>query len=185
MSTAERREQLFAAGKSLFLERPYDQVSIDDVAERAGVSKGLVFHYFGSKRELYVELVRRACRELIEATMMPPDRPPLERLRAGLLAYLDYAESNARGYAGLLTGGLGVDPELARIVDDARGVMAARLCEGLPGGRTPRAAIVARGFVGFVEAATLEWLSQRNPPRDELADLFISVLGAALGPMAS
>lgn len=173
-----RREQILAAGRELFLERPYEDVSTDDIASRANVSKGLVFFYFGSKRELYVELVREAAEELLAATQTPPDRPPLDRLRAGLDAYLDYVEKNAAAYASLMGGGgVGLDPELARIVERTRATLAQRLLEGFPKElSTPLLAVLARGFVGFVEGATLAWIERRTPPREVLLDTFVTVL---------
>jgi AcrR family transcriptional regulator len=181
LETQERREQLLAVAKSLFLERPYDQVSMDDLAARAGVSKGLVFHYFGSKRELYVELVRRGSEALLEATRPSEDRPPLEKLEAGLLSYLVYVQDNAEAWTGLFTSGVGVDPEIAAIVDQTRSTLAERIVDSMPGDPGPEAMLAARGFIGFVEATTLVWLPERRQKPEELVTLFIRVLATALG----
>jgi AcrR family transcriptional regulator len=180
LDTHERREQLLAVAKALFLEAPYDQVSMDDRAARAGVSKGLVFHYFGSKRELYVELVRRGSDDLLNATLTPEHLPSLERLHMGMLAYLRYVEDNADAWVGLFTSGLGVDPEISDIVDRTRSTLAERILKNMPVPVTPTAVIAARGFVGFVEAATLAWLPRRKETHEELVALFIRVLGSAL-----
>ncbi|MBL9022839.1 MAG: TetR/AcrR family transcriptional regulator [Myxococcales bacterium] len=182
LETHERREQLLTVAMSLFLERPYDQVSMDDLAARAGVSKGLVFHYFGSKRELYVELVRRGADDLLSATDTPEEMPPLERLHAGLLAYLRYVEENAAAFAGLFTNGMGVDPEITEVVDRTRRALAERILTSMPTQVGPHAGVAARGFIGFVEATTLAWLPARKESRDELIALFVRVLGTALAP---
>ena len=71
LDTAARREQLIAVGRELFQQRPYDQVSMDDVAAGAGVSKGLIFHYFDSKRDLYVEIIGRGATDLMQASAVP------------------------------------------------------------------------------------------------------------------
>lgn len=180
LETQERREQLLAVAKSLFLERPYDQVSMDDLASRAGVSKGLVFHYFGSKRELYIELVRRGSDALLEATRPPEDRQVVEKLEAGLYSYLAYVQENAEAWTGLFTSGVGVDPEIASIVDRTRSTLADRIVSNMPGGASPHATLAARGFIGFVEATTLVWLPKRREKPEQLVELFVRVLAVAL-----
>jgi AcrR family transcriptional regulator len=181
LSTEARREQILEAGRTLFVEHPYDQVSMDDVAARAGVSKGLVFFYFGSKRELYVELVREAARDLLDET--EPDRslPPIERFRAGVEAYLTYVEKNASGYVSLFKSGVGVDPEIAAIVDGARSALVARVIEGFPGEHTAALHVLARGFIGFIEAATLAWIEKGGMSRAALVEQFMALAASRLG----
>src|SRR5271170_6359642 len=80
-----RRAQLVTLGIDLFAARAYDEVSIDELARAAGVSKGLLYHYFPTKRDFYVATVQEAARQLIERTTGHDDRAtPRERLRAGL-----------------------------------------------------------------------------------------------------
>lgn len=181
LSTEERRQQLLEVGRGLFLERPYDQVSMDDVAQRAGVSKGLIFHYFSTKRDLYLEVVKRAAAELVDATYVAEDRPPLERLTVGLERYLDFVEQNEKGYAALLTSGVGVDPEVFAVVEGVRRTLAERMLAALPSLGLPDAEIAVRGTLGFVEAASLAWLEKRTMSRDELVQLSVKTLIAALG----
>src|SRR5688572_23691931 len=64
----ERRAQLLALGLQLFTDHTYDELSIDDIAGAAGISKGLLYHYFPSKRDYYVEVVRMAAGHLVERT---------------------------------------------------------------------------------------------------------------------
>lgn len=180
-SIEERREQLLGAGHELFVERPYDQVSMDDVAQRAGVSKALVFHYFSTKRDLYVEIVRRAAAELLEATLVPAEIPPLERLALGLGRYLDFVERNERGYVALLTSGVGVDPEVYGVVEAVRRALAERMLEGLPMPRTRAHEVGVRGAIGFVEHASLAWIEHRAMTRQELLEVCARVLVAAVG----
>ena len=100
----ERREDLLAAGLRLFSDRPYDELAIDDIAAEAGVAKGLLYYYFGSKRGFYVAIVQAAAREL--GARLDPDHslPPAERLRRALDAYLVYVEEHSAGYRTLLAG---------------------------------------------------------------------------------
>jgi AcrR family transcriptional regulator len=186
LTTDARREQLVALGGEIFSERPFDEVSIDDIAAAAGISKGLLYHYFPSKRDFYVAVVREAADEMQAVTETDPDLPALERLSAGLDRYLEYVETHARGFATVLRAGIGSDPEVASIVEDVRAAMAGRILEDLPVDGPPPAGvrIAVRGWVGFAEAASLEWLERREIPRDELRDLLIKALTGAVGAAA-
>jgi AcrR family transcriptional regulator len=186
LTTDARREQLVALGGEIFSERPFDEVSIDDIAAAAGISKGLLYHYFPSKRDFYVAVVREAADEMQAVTETDPDLPAIERLSAGLDRYLEYVETHARGFATVLRAGIGSDPEVASIVEDVRAAMAGRILEDLPlgGPPPPGVRIAVRGWVGFAEAASLEWLERREIPRDELRDLLIKALTGAVGAAA-
>src|SRR5689334_8130279 len=116
----ERRAQLLRLGRDLFSVRSYDDIQIDDIAAAAGISKGLLYHYFGSKRGFYVATVEEAAREILEATQLDPSLPPPEKARRSMEVYLDFVEQHAGAYLALLRGGIGTDPEVARIVDRTR-----------------------------------------------------------------
>jgi AcrR family transcriptional regulator len=178
LSTDARRQQLVALGVEMFSERPFDDVSIDDIAVSAGISKGLLYHYFPSKRDFYVAVVRHSADEMEAITETDPQLAPLERLSVGLDRYLDYVDTHARGYATVLRAGIGSDPEVAAIVERVRAAMARRILDDLGGEDTlpPGVRIAVRGWVGFTEAAVLEWLEHRDLTRDELRDLLIQAL---------
>jgi AcrR family transcriptional regulator len=186
LTTDARREQLVALGSEMFSERPFDEVSIDDIAAAAGISKGLLYHYFPSKRDFYVAVVRQAADEMKVVTETDPGLEPIDRLSAGLDRYLEYVETHARGYATVLRAGIGSDPEVAAIVEDVRSTMARRILDDLPiEGEAPAGVRIAvRGWVGFAEAASLEWVERREVTRDELRDLLIKALTGAVGAAA-
>ena len=171
----ERRRQLVALGTQLFSTRTYDDVSIDEVARTAGISKGLLYHYFPTKRDFYVATVREAATQLIQRTKTSPEMEPLARLRTGLDAFIDYVAEHSTAYEGLLRSGIGADAEVGRIVDETREDFCARLIAGLEvHGEVARIAL--RGWVGFVEATTLGWLAARERvSRDEVRDMMIRV----------
>src|SRR3954465_11440836 len=173
LSTDARREQLVALGIDIFSERPFDEVSIAGIAAAAGISKGLLYHYFPSKRDFYVAVIRSAADEMQALTEPDPALEPGERLAAALERYLEYVETHARGYATVLRAGIGSDPAVADIVDEVRGAVVAPLLEDLPGGGGPPPAlrVAVRGWVGFVEAASLDWLEHRGLDRDGLRDM--------------
>ena len=178
----ERRRQLVALGLELFSSRAYDEVSIDELAAAAGISKGLLYHYFPTKRDFYVATVRAAAAQLVERTSTPSTGDPLERLRMGLDEYLDYVMEHEKPYSALLRSGVGADEEVARIVDETRDALCARLVEGVPlEAQGPLVRIALRGWLGFVEAATLDWLdAKRKVKRDKLRDMLASVLMKAI-----
>jgi AcrR family transcriptional regulator len=182
----KRRLELLALARKLFNERTYDAISIDDLASAAGISKGLLYHYFPSKRVLYVHAVRAAAAEMMKLTAPPPDLPVEETLDRALDAYLDYVEANAKGYQSLLGSGVGADAEVARIVEATRRKLVKRiLVDGL-GVRRPGAAlrIAARGWIGFVESAVLEWLKLRDLDRPELRSILARALWSAMPAMS-
>lgn len=180
-----RREQLLAAAFDLFVTRGYDEVGIEDVARAAGASKGLVYHYFPTKKDLYRAAVERGAAQLLERTETDPSVPPLERLDAGLDGYFAYVAEHRMAYEALMRSGVGVDPDVAEVLERTRAIIADRLLEGLPlvpeaaGRASVRAAV--RGWIGFVEALALGWLASPTPDRPALRRLAADVLQAAVG----
>src|SRR3954467_5941087 len=117
----ERRAQLLKLARTAFSDRSYDEVSIDDLARELKISKGLLYHYFPTKRDLYVAGLREIAQELVQAvTSIPTDLVPLGRARAGLAASLDHITRHARAYVSLMRGGIGSDPEVAEVVESVR-----------------------------------------------------------------
>jgi AcrR family transcriptional regulator len=119
LSPEDRRNELLALGAEVFGQRPYDEVRIDEIAERAGVSRALMYHYFPDKRAFFAAVVKAEGERLFEATNTPP-KPGLslfEQLRAGVLAYLEYDEAHPHGAWAAYLGMGGSDPVL-RGIDD-------------------------------------------------------------------
>ncbi len=178
----ERRAQLLALGLRLFSERAYDEVSIDDIAHAAGVSKGLLYHYFGGKRAFYVACVENAADELVERTQTDPALPEPQRALAGLEAYFDYAEEREAAYLALMRSGVGNDPEVAEIVERTRERIVLRAL-GAMGLATPRPVfrVATRIWIGAVEAACLDWLLRRDIDRSGVIELLLAGLYGLLG----
>lgn len=177
----ERRAQLLDLGAQLFSAHSYDGLSVDDIAQAAGISKGLLYHYFPSKRDFYVETIRAAADELVRETRSAneadPSLPPLERAQAGLDAYLTYAERHGNAFAALLRGGIGSDAEVFEIIESVRRSYVERFMKQLPVLKpTPRVRTAVRGYLGFIEAATLDWLEHQDVPRDKLAAMLMATL---------
>lgn len=176
-----RRAQLLEHGLQLFGTRAYDEVAIEDIAAHANVSKGLLYHYFGSKRGYYLEVVRDAGRLLLAATEPPDTIPTPERLRWGIGRYLGFVEQHRPTYSALVTGGLGADPEVAAILENVRQAFVGRalLSLGLTAPR-PIFKVALRGWIGGVEAAAVQWAFDDSVERETLVELVVASLSAAV-----
>ncbi|UQA57184.1 TetR/AcrR family transcriptional regulator [Polyangium aurulentum] len=181
----ERRQQLLELGMRAFSERPYDAVSIDEIAAEAGISRGLLFHYFRTKHDYYVAVQRVAAEQLVREAFALEEGSPHERLVAGLHAYFRFVEQRAEAYATLLRAGVGSDPVVNDIVESTRqefierirGQLDPALREG-PSARLVRAGL--RGFIGTVEALALDWIEHRDLTRDELVSLAVRAMVLAV-----
>ena len=119
LSPEDRRNELLALGAEVFGQRPYDEVRIDEIAERAGVSRALMYHYFPDKRAFFAAVVRNEGEKLFEATNTPPDADAslFEQLKAGVLEYLRYDEAHPHGaWAAYM--GMGRSDPVLRGIDD-------------------------------------------------------------------
>lgn len=119
LSPGDRRSELLILGAEVFGQRPYDEVRIDEIAERAGVSRALMYHYFPDKRAFFAAVVRAEGERLFEATNAPadPGQSLFDQVRAGVLAYLHYDEQHPHGAWAAYLGMGRADPVL-RGVDD-------------------------------------------------------------------
>ena len=185
----ERRAQLLQLARAAFSDRSYDDVSIDDLAREAKISKGLLYHYFPTKRDLYVAGLREIAEELVQKlTSVPSDLPPAERVRGSLEAYLDFVTQHSRAYVSLLRGGIGSDPEVAAVISGVRKRLAESFLDGSPlqpmlAGK-PAFETAVRGWLGFVEHASIDWLETNRMTRDQLRDLMSEVLLAIMRVVA-
>ena len=119
LSPADRRNELLTLGAEVFGQRPYDEVRIDEIAERAGVSRALMYHYFPDKRTFFAAVVRAEGERLFEATNAPPE-PGLslfDQVREGVLAYVRYDEEHPHGAWAAYIGMGSSDPVLRGIED--------------------------------------------------------------------
>lgn len=119
LSPGDRRSELLILGAQVFGQRPYDEVRIDEIAERAGVSRALMYHYFPDKRAFFAAVVRAEGERLFEATSAPadPGQSLFGQVRAGVLAYLHYDEEHPHGAWAAYMGMGRADPVL-RGLDD-------------------------------------------------------------------
>jgi len=182
LSRDKRRAQLLELGLRLFSRRSYDDVSIDDIAEEAGVSRGLMYHYFGGKRALYTEVIRHAAQGLVETLAPDLELSPVENLTRGLERYLTFVEERAEAYLALMHGGLGADEHVQQILEDTRRDVVDDILVGLELESSPPAPLrtAARSWLGAVEAAALDWLAHRDVARPMLVAMLSASLATQL-----
>jgi len=198
----ERRTQLVELGIEEFGSRPYDEVSIDAIAQAAGISKGLVYHYFPTKRAFYIACIREGATRIVSSIEAVPDdstAAPFDQLRAAIDRYLEYVRVHGVAFATLMRSGVGADKEITEIIDETRDVLLALLRKGL-GELFPDAVeqkgslldIAMRGWIGLVESSSIAWVDttlakdlKKVAPtaeqlRDTLSEALIAIVASAL-----
>ena len=187
LDPAQRRDQLLALGMEVFTRAGLDRISIDEIAKAAGISKGLLFHYFPNKRGFQLEIVRRASAQLLEATAPDPELEPIQRLRDSLERYVDYVSERREAYISQLRGPASADPEFVAVFEATRARTVARVLESLPAldevefDRT-EVEIAVRGWIAFVEETTIGWLRGQQISRDRLVEMNFRALPAVALP---
>jgi AcrR family transcriptional regulator len=177
-----RRRQILDCAASLLAARPYGDVSMEDVAGAAGVTRGLLHHYFGTKRDLYLELMR----DMLRAIPVPVPEfvqgvTPEQRFADSVDRWLDAIWDNRRIWLAMLGGaGLGRDAEAERVWDRARDASVDSMIGVLGLGRAGEASSTLRGllrsYAAFAEAATREWLAHQRFTREQMHTLLCSTL---------
>src|SRR6478736_1741175 len=183
LSPDQRRSQLLDLGVRLLATRSLDELSIDLLAEEAGISRGLLYHYFGNKHAFHEAVVRRAADDLIAQTAPPVDGEPLERLLISMGAYLDYVEANHEGYLSLVKGAAGGNDTLVLIYEEARSALTDRIFrEDAHGEVIPDTAgsrLVVRGWSAMIEELVLTWVREpAGVTREELLMMMAASLPA-------
>jgi AcrR family transcriptional regulator len=176
-----RRAQLIALGVEMLATRRLDELSVELIAKTAGISRGLLFHYFSSKQEFHLEVARAAAAEMIRRTEPDPALPPVEALRAALTSFMGYVEENPDNYKSLVRGAVSGDADMRATFDDTRRTMAQRIIDvvatqGLE--VQPRVTLAIHGWVAYVEECVVRWIDSRTITRDELLDMLTKSLPA-------
>jgi AcrR family transcriptional regulator len=178
MSAADRRAAIIEAARGAFADSGYHETSLDSVAERAGVSKALLYEHFASKRELYVAVLEIHVHELVEriSGAVAAAEPGEPRLLAGLEAFFGFVEER-RGTWRLMFRNAG-DPDVAVRFERLRDEVAAAIVQlmseevdrkGLDFPDLPQAvAMIAQQLVGAMQSLADWWDLHRDVPRDEV-----------------
>ncbi|MBQ1443672.1 MAG: TetR/AcrR family transcriptional regulator [Renibacterium sp.] len=185
LSPDARREQIFNCAKQLFSDLPYAEVSLSQIAGAAGVARGLVNHYFGSKREIYLEVIR-------ETSTMPAmdfnsfaDGTMAQRVDAGVAWFLDYLETAGIAWLSAMgSNGLGKDPELEQILIEAENVSVDRLMAAMglsaSGAKHTQIRAMLRVFGQLARSGGREWLVRKTLSKKQTHALLAGALFAII-----
>lgn len=168
-----RRAQLVELGAEMLSTRPMDQLVVDEIAAAAGISRGLLFHYFKSKRD-FCAAVAEAVAEQFFAAIAPDESVPRDRwLHQSLDRYVRYIEEHHTAYLSLIRGTHGGDDHFASVVEHTRRRIVDRILtgSGLGDAPAPKVRLAVRGWVAFCEEVSLDWLARRTVRRDEIVAL--------------
>jgi AcrR family transcriptional regulator len=187
LRTDERREQLLTAGVGLLAGRPDQDLSIEEIAGAAGVSKGLLYHYFPTKKDFILAVLDRGHIELAERLQPDSSLSPEQQLIDSIDAYLDYVEEHATAYLTIFKVGA-EDPDITKSLEVGRRETLEIVLAGLQGwdgspiSTEPSAALetAAQGWLFFVEGAVLRWLEHRDLKRRELRAMLVTAFTGAL-----
>jgi len=190
MSGKERREQLLDIGRALFAQKGFDGTSVEEIAERAGVSKPVVYEHFGGKEGLYAVVVDREVRRLLDriTASLDGDHPRL-LLEQAASALLEYVEKETDGFRILVrdspvasTGGTFASM-ISDIATQVEHVLAAEFKQR--GYDAKFAALYSQALVGMVALTGQWWLDARKPKRDEVAAHLVNLAWNGLSHLES
>ena len=181
-----RREQLLDTGAAMFAEKPYDDVFVEDIAARAGVSRALFYHYYETKRDLYVAMFKRASTRFLARVSFDPQLPLAEQLvtivDAHIQSFIDHrfeAVTINRGADG---------PAIQAIVAEELSVVGQPLIDQLVSDGRLRGAteIAVESWLAFVRAACVKWIDSQSISRDDVTEMCLRAFHCTLDiPMAT
>jgi AcrR family transcriptional regulator len=177
------RRKLLEAAVEHFSTRHFDDVAAIDITETAGVAQGLLFHYFGNKRGIYLEALRDAANKLNAAATPPPsDGSPGEQFRQMLRAHLAYLSEHDGLALRLVLGGSGGDPEAWEIFDQSRWHTIEWTCQLLElDVARPALRLMLRSCAGALDEATIYWLKNDRPfEPDAMVEVVVGLLVTSL-----
>jgi AcrR family transcriptional regulator len=179
MPVDERRSQLLELSTELFARHSFAELSMARIAKEAGISKALLYHYFPSKRELFLATLTEAAREVSRRTEPDPSLPPAQALAKSLDAFLAWVDENELAYRKLVDSA-GSVPEVGALITEVRDRTSARILEALGATENPKARAATRAWLWFMDGAILDWFEHRDLERAELCELLLGSLAGAL-----
>ncbi|MFF5011691.1 TetR/AcrR family transcriptional regulator [Streptomyces sp. NPDC001165] len=170
MGVEERRQQLIGVALDLFSRRSPDEVSIDEIASAAGISRPLVYHYFPGKLSLYEAALKRASEDLAARFAEPHEGSLGARLLRVMRRFFDFVDEHGPGFSALMRGGPAVGSSTTNaLIDSVRQAAYEQILAHL--GVTEASArmeLVVRSWISLAESTALIWLDGRRIPRTEL-----------------
>ncbi|SDL15386.1 TetR/AcrR family transcriptional regulator [Microbacterium azadirachtae] len=167
----ERRAQLVATGVNFLADHPLDELTMDVLAQRAGVSRPLLFHYFDTRQGMHLAVVTMARDSLLRASEPRDDLEPRDRIRDTLLRITEFVRQHQSTFHSLVRGIASGDPAVRRVVDESRDLNAQRLIDaftelGTPD--TPALRVAMRSWVAFTEETLLSLVIDRDEDPEQV-----------------
>jgi AcrR family transcriptional regulator len=182
LSREARQDQLLELGAELFADRSYEDVHIEELSEVAGVSRGLLYHYFPTKRAFFAAMVRRESGRMSELTRPDPTLPIVDQLRQGIESYLDYCQDHKMGVKAIFHGSASADPEIQAIIEEDIRLQQDRITAAIEPTAQPTELmqIGVRSWLHFMRNACHQWLDATDASRDDVRDLCVHALVGTL-----
>ncbi len=180
-----RRAHLLAVGATVFGSKAYEDVQIDQIAQEAGVSRGLLYHYFPSKRAFFAAIIQGGYDDILEVTRPDPTLLPAEQLNAGLGAYLDYVEGHPHMYRAIFLSAASLEQSVQEVVNHNLDLQVRRILAALGRTSEPHSLpyLAVRAWLAFLIQAVLDWLDHgAKGDRQKLIDICV---GALLGAVVA
>ncbi|MCU1505651.1 MAG: TetR family transcriptional regulator [Microbacteriaceae bacterium] len=171
LTPEKRRAQLVALGVATLVDHPLESLTIDSLSAQAGVSRGLLFYYFGSKQGLHREVVRTARDSMLHATEPLPDLAPLDRLHDTLTRIVGFVRDHRGTFYSLVRGVASGDLEVREVVEQARVLQAERVIEvflELGAVDSELLRIALRSWVTFAQEVLVESTVTTEMPSEEI-----------------
>jgi AcrR family transcriptional regulator len=183
----QRREHLLDTAAALFAERPYEDVQMEDIVARAGVSRATLYHYFPSKRDLYVAIFKRGSNRFLARVSPDPQLPLAEQLAAGLEAHIQSFVDHPFEAVAINRGALSDDLAIQAIISEELNLVGQRLIDQLvaEGHLRNVTEIAVEGWLAFVRAACVKWIQSQNISRTDLTEMCLRSFDCALGTPTS
>src|SRR3954453_20008981 len=187
LDPAQRRDQILDAASGLFVKRAYDEVSIEDIARAAGVTRGLVHHYFGGRNDVYIALLERLGAQRENELPPPTGRSARARVVDSVSRWLDWTEANRTIWLATVAHGEDIaDPEVRRVVSDLvrRAVALLTTFHVDIAKDSPRLRYALECWTGLNRTATRRWL-RGEATRETTQELLASTLEHVLRTFGS
>src|SRR3954447_19283847 len=187
LNPEQRRHQILDVANTLFAQRAYDEVSVEDIAAAAGVTRGLVHHYFGGRKDVYIGLLERLGAMREDQLRPPVGRSARARVEDSVARWLDWTESNRTIWLATMAHGEDiVDPDVRRVVRDLvrRAVALVTTYHADIAHDSPRLRYALECWAGLNRAATRRWL-RGEASREATHELLASTLEHVLRTFGS
>lgn len=178
LTADDRKRQLVKIGLMMLRDKPIHELSIDAIASEAGISRGLLFHYFPSKRDYYVAVISAAGRRLLRVTKPADSLAPEQQLREMLVQFVAFIARRRTAYISFVRGAAGGDDFAVEVYDETRAGLTKRVLTYLG---TPEVAedrmsaeyLRIHAWLSYTEDLAIEWSALLEEDRPYGADALV------------